>query len=157
MKKILFAVLLLCLSGLAKAESIALTGTVTNSVGTKSSDMFYVTNDGATTTITDYGSFNLSSSDSSLTGGGVSIPMSNQTLTFGSGSAAQTLKISVDGSGNITMAVTGASQWSFTGTVVTQTGITPNVAMVAPEPGSLTLLGSGILGLAGLIRRRFVA
>ncbi|MCL2659643.1 MAG: PEP-CTERM sorting domain-containing protein [Acidobacteriaceae bacterium] len=156
MKKILFAVLFLSLSGLAKAESIVLTGTVTYS-NSSGKDMFTVSNDGTTTQITDTDAFvNLTGLDSTL-GGGVSIPMSNQTLVFGSGSAAQTLTISVDKSGNITMAVSGASGWSFTGTTTTGIGIAPTMAMAAPEPGPLALLGSGILGLAGLLRRRLIA
>jgi len=157
MKKILFAVLLLCLSGLAKAESIVLTGTVTYA-NKSSNDTFTVSNNGTTTQIADTDAFvNLSGLDSTLGGGGVSIPVSNQTLVFGSGSSAQTLTISVDKSGNITMAVGGASGWSFNGTTTTGIGIAPTMAMVAPEPGSLALLGSGILGLAGLIRRRLIA
>ena len=37
----------------------------------------------------------------------------------------------------------------------TVTGFVPAAASVTPEPSSIALLGTGILGLAGLMRKRF--
>jgi hypothetical protein len=44
----------------------------------------------------------------------------------------------------------------FQTTLVTATSVTPPSG-VTPEPSSLTLLGTGVLAFAGMVRRRFVA
>jgi hypothetical protein len=55
----------------------------------------------------------------------------------------------------------GTGEWGY-GTSVTaccgnlDTGFIATFGASTPEPGSLVLFGSGILGLAGVVRRRFM-
>ena len=44
----------------------------------------------------------------------------------------------------------------FNGTTMISSGDT-NISTVVPEPGSLTLLGTGLVGLAGVLRRKMKA
>ena len=67
-----------------------------------------------------------------------------------------------DGSGKFT--ITGDSSWChgsnhFIGGVWTMEGANQSAAGTvapAPEPSSMALLGSGILGLGGFIRKRMI-
>ncbi len=54
-------------------------------------------------------------------------------------------------SSQVTFKATGGHKGYFMGTVTLASGDT---AVVVPEPGTLSLFGTGLLGLAGLVRRK---
>ncbi|GGG71139.1 PEP-CTERM sorting domain-containing protein [Edaphobacter dinghuensis] len=59
-----------------------------------------------------------------------------------------------DGQYTIYAAIPGSQASGYPGTAQDMIGVTPPTASPVPEPSSLMLFGSGMLGMAGIVRRK---
>ena len=69
--------------------------------------------------------------------------------TFTNGS-----QVEVKGNGIFILGVMGNN---FTGQLIAHGVVSGDTIVVTPEPGTLGLLGTGLVGIAGLVRRKFKA
>lgn len=166
-KVVLLALLALALPVLASANTLnivdggsialgfaTLTGTATAGGSmTLTAPLISVNSVGATGTLT------LTTGSLTATGSSNVFDFTGGTLTITSGSS--TLFSGAFSSGTVT--VTGGTTFTIAGTLANGAGFVTQVdkhgdvtgtAMITPEPGTLGLLGTGLLGLAGIVRRK---
>lgn len=102
--------------------------------------------------------------NSTLFSGTFNGPVSWTLVTLANGTHSYTLSGSLSGtwySGATTFGATvqltiNTGKGYFNGSTTIASGDT-NTSVVVPEPGSLTLLGTGLIGLAGALHRKFKA
>jgi PEP-CTERM motif len=88
----------------------------------------------------------------SFTGGSLTITGSNNTTLF-SGTFTNGSKVDVEGNSIFIIGKMGNSST----TQLIALGKVSGDTIVTPEPGTLGLLGTGLVGIAGLVRRKFKA
>lgn len=118
---------------------------------------------GGTFSITSSGMSGLPSG--SLFSGTFSGPVTWTLVTLANGTHNYTLSGSLTGTWYNGMTVNGATvqltintgKGFFNGSTLISSGDTNITTSTVPEPGSLTLLGTGLVGLAGLLRRKMKA
>jgi hypothetical protein len=101
-----------------------------------------------------------------LFSGTFSSPVSWTLVTLANGTHNYTLIGTLTGttgsSGVVTQGVTvqltiNTGKGFFNGSTTISSGDTNISSVTAPEPGSLSLMGTGLIGLAGMIRRKLKA
>lgn len=88
----------------------------------------------------------------SFTGGSISVWSSSSNSFLFQGSFSGTVTVGAGGALQITYALNGTPVVG--GFQVTAAGVVSGDTIVTPEPGTLGLLGTGLVGLAGLVRRK---
>ncbi len=88
-----------------------------------------------------------------FTGGSFTITDSNNNTLF-SGTFTNGSQVEVKGNGIFILGVMGNN---FTGQLIAHGVVSGDTIVVTPEPGTLGLLGTGLVGIAGLVRRKFKA
>ena len=100
------------------------------------------------------GSFTISGTNGVIFNGSFSSPVTWTLITLANGMHAYTLQGAISGGGmnaaTIQLTV-NTGKGFFNGSAVIASG---NTNVVVPEPGTLGLLGSGLVSIAGLVRRR---
>ena len=100
------------------------------------------------------GSFKISGTNGVIFNGSFSSPVTWTLITLANGMHAYTLQGAISGGGmnaaTIQLTV-NTGKGFFNGSAVIASG---NTNVVVPEPGTLGLLGSGLVSIAGLVRRR---
>ena len=89
----------------------------------------------------------------SFTGGSFTITDSNNNALF-SGTFTNGSQVEVKGNGIFILGVMGNN---FTGQLIAHGVVSGDTIVVTPEPGTLGLLGTGLVGIAGLVQRKFKA
>jgi len=101
-----------------------------------------------TVTITT-GTLSGSGSNFTFTGGTISIVSSSNVTLFSGTFTSGTVNVT-NGFTNINYFVSGIAG----GFQITKGGVVSGDTIVTPEPGTLGLLGTGLVGLAGIVRRK---
>jgi len=100
------------------------------------------------------GSFTISGTNGVIFNGSFSSPVTWTMFTLENGTHEYTLQGAISGGGmdGVTTQLTiNTGKGLFNGSAVIASG---NTSVVVPEPGTLGLLGSGLVSIAGLVRRR---
>jgi len=100
------------------------------------------------------GSFTISGTNGVIFNGSFSSPVTWTLMTLKNGTHEYTLQGAISGGGmdGVTTQLTiNTGKGLFNGSAVIASG---NTNVVVPEPGTLGLLGSGLVSIAGLVRRR---
>jgi PEP-CTERM motif len=100
------------------------------------------------------GSFTISGTNGVIFNGSFSSPVTWTMWTLANGTHGYTLEGTISGGGMYgltTQLTVNTGKGFFSGSALIDSG---NTNVVVPEPGTLGLLGSGLVSIAGLVRRR---